>query len=57
MEELLAKIEELRALMIRTAETRTLSDPEVCRISQMLDHYMNDYIRLIQPSHTTLVAR
>ncbi|MFT9848789.1 Spo0E family sporulation regulatory protein-aspartic acid phosphatase [Aneurinibacillus sp. REN35] len=49
MEELLIKIEELRALMIQTAEAKSLHDPEVCRISQRLDNYINDYLKLAQP--------
>ncbi|GED14745.1 aspartyl-phosphate phosphatase Spo0E family protein [Aneurinibacillus migulanus] len=48
MEELLRKIEELRRQMLQTAEERSLADPEVCRISQRLDHYINEYLKAVR---------
>jgi hypothetical protein len=51
MEELVAKIEELRQQMIQLAEEKSLTDPEVCKISQHLDIYINEYIKLSRRSH------
>jgi hypothetical protein len=46
MEHIINKIEELRKEMIETAQRKSLNHPDVCKISQHLDFYINEYIKM-----------
>lgn len=48
IEELLAKIEELRKILHSLATEKGISDPEVLTASQMLDALLNEYEKLIR---------
>ncbi|WP_084553199.1 aspartyl-phosphate phosphatase Spo0E family protein [Desulfitobacterium metallireducens] len=43
MEQLQVRIEKVRLSLYKIAEERSLTDPEVVRISQCLDNLLNEY--------------
>ncbi|WP_047152325.1 aspartyl-phosphate phosphatase Spo0E family protein [Aneurinibacillus tyrosinisolvens] len=46
MEHIINKIEELRKEMIETARGKSLTHPDVCKVSRHLDFYINEYIKM-----------
>ena len=48
LQEILKKIEELRANLNKMTDRRKMTDPEVLYASQMLDTALNEYQRLMK---------
>jgi uncharacterized protein YfkK (UPF0435 family) len=48
LQEILKTIEEIRAKLNRIAEGKSLTDPEVVSVSQLLDGLLNEYQRMIK---------
>lgn len=46
MEQLQVRIEKVRLSLYEIAEEKSLTDPEVVRMSQCLDHLLNEYYRI-----------
>lgn len=46
MEQLQVRIEKARLSLYEIAEEKPLTDPEVVRMSQRLDHLLNEYYRI-----------
>ncbi|MHB8125859.1 MAG: Spo0E family sporulation regulatory protein-aspartic acid phosphatase [Desulfitobacteriaceae bacterium] len=48
LKEIIRQIEELRMTLHKITEEKTLTDPEVVAISQMLDAVLNEYNKLLK---------
>lgn len=48
IDEIIKKIDELRANLIKLKEGRDFTDKEVISMSQMLDSVLNEYYKLIK---------
>ncbi|MHB8125852.1 MAG: Spo0E family sporulation regulatory protein-aspartic acid phosphatase [Desulfitobacteriaceae bacterium] len=48
LKEIIKKIEELRLTLHKITGEKTLTDPEVVAISQMLDVVLNEYNKLLK---------
>lgn len=48
IEEIIKRIEELRASLVKLREGKTLTDQDVVTASQMLDAVLNEYYKLLK---------
>ena len=57
IEEILNKVEELRAKLNKFAEDRNFTDPEIVSVSRKLDALLNTYHKLIMDKNESLKNR